>query len=121
MNNLLVAQSGGPTAVINATLAGVLQGIQVTNQIDKVYGAKHGINGVISDELIDLSKVAKNSDALELLKNTPASALGSCRHNYLIGKTMIVNIRKYMRYLPNIILNTLFISAEMTLWTPFIN
>ncbi|NLK73719.1 MAG: 6-phosphofructokinase [Clostridiales bacterium] len=80
MNNLLVAQSGGPTAAINATLAGVLQGIQVTNQIDKVYGAKHGINGVISDELIDLSKVAKNLDALELLKNTPASALGSCRH-----------------------------------------
>lgn len=45
MKNLLVAQSGGPTSAINATLAGVLQGVRVSGKVDKVYGAKHGISG----------------------------------------------------------------------------
>ena len=43
MKNLLIAQSGGPTSAINATLAGVLQGVRVSGKVDKVYGAKHGI------------------------------------------------------------------------------
>ena len=48
MKNLLVAQSGGPTSAINATLAGVLQGVRVSGKVDKVYGAKHGINRTVS-------------------------------------------------------------------------
>lgn len=79
MNNLLVAQSGGPTAAINATLAGVLQGVRASGKIDNVYGAKNGIEGAINDNLIELNEVVRNTEALDTLTYTPSSALGSCR------------------------------------------
>lgn len=80
MNNLLVAQSGGPTAAINATLAGVLQGVRASGKVDKVYGAKNGIEGAINNELIDLDEVVKDSKAMDTLTFTPSSALGTCRY-----------------------------------------
>ena len=80
MNNLLVAQSGGPTAAINATLAGVLQGVRANGKIDKVYGAKNGIEGVIKDCLIDLNEMIRDSNAMDALTYTPSSALGTCRY-----------------------------------------
>lgn len=79
MNNLLVAQSGGPTAAINATLVGVLQGARISGKVDKVYGAKNGIEGAINDNLIDLNELIKDTQALDTLTYTPSSALGSCR------------------------------------------
>jgi len=79
MNNLLVAQSGGPTAAINATLVGVLKEAQISDKVDKVYGAKNGIEGVIKDNIIDLSNIMKDPQALSILTYTPSSALGSCR------------------------------------------
>jgi ATP-dependent phosphofructokinase / diphosphate-dependent phosphofructokinase len=80
MSNLLVAQSGGPTAAINATLAGVLQGVRASGKIDKVYGAKNGIEGAINNQLIDLNEVVKDSKAMDTLTYTPSSALGTCRY-----------------------------------------
>ena len=80
MRNLLVAQSGGPTAAINATLAGVLQGVRASGKVDKVYGAKNGIEGAIKDNLIDLNELIKDTQALDTLIYTPSSALGSCRY-----------------------------------------
>lgn len=80
MNNLLVAQSGGPTAAINATLAGVLQGVRASGKVDKVYGAKNGIEGAIKGQLIDLDAVLKDVKALDTLTYTPSSALGTCRY-----------------------------------------
>ncbi len=80
MRNLLVAQSGGPTAAINATLAGVLQGARASGKVDKVYGAKNGIEGAIKDNLIDLNELIKDTQALDTLIYTPSSALGSCRY-----------------------------------------
>lgn len=80
MNNLLIAQSGGPTAVINATLAGILQGARTNSGIDKVYGAKNGIEGAIKDHLIDLSEIMKDVKAMDTLTYTPSSALGTCRY-----------------------------------------
>ncbi|NLP16436.1 MAG: 6-phosphofructokinase [Clostridiales bacterium] len=80
MNNLLVAQSGGPTVAINATLVGVLQGARVSTKVDKVYGAKNGIEGAINDNLIDLNELIKDTQALDTLTFTPSSALGSCRY-----------------------------------------
>ncbi len=80
MNNLLVAQSGGPTVAINATLVGVLQGAKIYGKIDKVYGAKYGIEGAIKDNLIDLSTLMSDYDKLDTLTYTPSSALGSCRY-----------------------------------------
>lgn len=80
MKNLLVAQSGGPTAAINATLAGVLQGVRASGKVDKVYGAKNGIEGAIKDNLIDLNEVVKDTKAMDTLTYTPSSALGTCRY-----------------------------------------
>lgn len=80
MNNLLVAQSGGPTAAINATLSGVLHGVRASGKIDQVFGAKNGIEGVIKDHLINLNDILMDTGALDLLTCTPSSILGTCRY-----------------------------------------
>ncbi len=76
MKNLLVAQSGGPTAAINATLYGVIKAA-TENNVNKIYGAKFGIKGVLNEDLIDLKE--RLNGEIKLLKQTPASILGSCR------------------------------------------
>lgn len=76
MGNLLVAQSGGPTVAINSTLLGVYKASK--NKVDKVYGARHGIKGLLEKNIYDLSKLL-NGNNENLLKQTPASALASCR------------------------------------------
>lgn len=80
MNNLLVAQSGGPTAAINATLVGILQGVRASGKVDKVFGAKNGIEGAIKGQLIDLNEIVKDTKAMDTLTYTPSSALGTCRY-----------------------------------------
>ncbi len=75
---LVFAQSGGPTSVINASAAGVfIEGLK-SKQITAVYGAAHGIRGILEEEFYDMSKEDKKE--LLLLKNTPSSALGSVRY-----------------------------------------
>lgn len=77
--NIIVGQSGGPTAVINASLYGVIQeGISRGDEIGKVYGMIHGIEGFMAGRVMELS--ALPSEELELLKLTPAAYLGSCRY-----------------------------------------
>lgn len=79
MENLLVIQSGGPTAVINSSLAGVIKGgFSHPDKIEKVYGGFNGIEGVLEERLVSL-ELFKNPEALRLLKQTPSSYLGSCR------------------------------------------
>ncbi len=78
--NVLVAQSGGPTAAINATLAGVVEQAVISGKVGKVYGAKYGIKGVLADDLIDISEILQETHAMLRLIHTPSSALGSCRH-----------------------------------------
>ena len=77
--NAVVGQSGGPTAAINATLAGVIEGALDTDIIGTLYGMRNGIEGLLEDRLVDLGEIFKDSDKLETLKRTPAAALGSCR------------------------------------------
>ena len=79
MKNLLVAQSGGPTAAINATLAGVIKQAMKEDVIDQVYGACYGIQGVLEQKFVNLTEKVDTEEKLEKLKRTPASALGSCR------------------------------------------
>ncbi len=79
MKNLLVAQSGGPTAAINATLAGVFQTAVGSDQVDKIYGAVNGIQGVMEEHFVDLRELLASTQDQELLSQTPAAALGSCR------------------------------------------
>ena len=78
--NAIVGQSGGPTAAINATLAGVIEGCLKEQEIDILYGAVHGIDGLLKENLINLTNIFENHDDLELLKVTPSSYLGSCRY-----------------------------------------
>jgi 6-phosphofructokinase 1 len=78
IGNLLVAQSGGPTAVINASVAGVIQEAQKHKCIENVFGGLNGILGILNDQLIDLNQEEPNT--IEALKHTPAAALGTCRY-----------------------------------------
>ena len=78
--NLLVAQSGGPTAAINATLAGIIEEALKSSAVDKVFGAKYGIQGVLRENFIELSGIENINVMLETLAVTPAAALGSCRY-----------------------------------------
>lgn len=76
--NIVVGQSGGPTAVINSSVAGVYS--QAKNLgIDKVYGMVHGIEGFLEDKLCDLDDYLSESTGIEMLKRTPSAFLGSCR------------------------------------------
>lgn len=79
-NNVLVGQSGGPTAAINATLAGIIsEGIN-NPETGTVYGMVNGIKGVLSDNIINLTEIFSDSRNLDLLKQTPSAYLGSCRY-----------------------------------------
>lgn len=76
--NLLVAQSGGPTAVINASVAGVIQQAGKQEVIEEIYGGLNGIFGILNEDLIDLQE--ETNKGIEGLKYTPAAALGTCRY-----------------------------------------
>lgn len=77
--NLVVAQSGGPSPVINNTLRGIIETARQMSEIDTVYGAHHGIEGVLKEELIDLS--GQCPDEIALLRYTPAAgSIGTCRY-----------------------------------------
>lgn len=80
MHNLLVAQSGGPTSAINATLAGVITEAMIDGSIDRIYGGLNGIQGILQRKLIDLPDYINNTMDLDKLAQTPAAALGSCRY-----------------------------------------
>ncbi len=77
--NILIAQSGGPTCAINASLVGVFGQALKTPEIDAVFGSRCGIEGVIKDELLDLKRVIRTNEDMELLRQTPSTVLGSCR------------------------------------------
>lgn len=78
MKKLIVGQSGGPTSVINASLAGVYYEAKKKG-FDKVYGMVNGIEGLLDEHIVDLDDYFKNKDNLELLKRTPSSFLETCR------------------------------------------
>ncbi len=77
MKNILIGQSGGPTAVINSSLCGVITEAKQHSEIGEIYGMINGIEGFLKDKYIDLRKLT--DDDLGLLKVTPAAYLGSCR------------------------------------------
>ena len=77
--NIVVGQSGGPTAVINSSLAGVFSAAKALG-VKKIYGMHHGIQGFLNEDLIDISEYVKDDKDVELLKRTPSAFLGSCRY-----------------------------------------
>jgi 6-phosphofructokinase len=78
VGNLLVAQSGGPTSVINASLAGVIQEAGRHECIEEIYGGANGILGILNEDLIDIND--EKARTIDGLKYTPAAALGTCRY-----------------------------------------
>ena len=79
IGNIVVGQSGGPTSAINASLAGVFQAAKDLGA-EKIYGMRHGIEGILKEEFINLSQTLGSDSKVQLLKITPSSALGSCRY-----------------------------------------
>ena len=90
MSCAIVGQSGGPTAAINATLAGVIKGAANAHQIGKIdtlFGMKNGIEGLLKEDLISLNEYFFDDKALSYLSDTPGAALGSCRLKLPADKT----------------------------------
>ena len=77
--NVIVGQSGGPTSVINSSLAGVYK-TAIDRGAKKVYGMLHGIKGLLDGQYVDLSEKINSTMDIDLLKRTPSSYLGSCRY-----------------------------------------
>ena len=78
----VVGQSGGPTAAINATLSGVIRGALKAKKegiINTLYGMRNGIEGFLEENLVDLTEMFAGGEGLDILEQTPAAALGSCR------------------------------------------
>lgn len=79
MKNMLVAQSGGPSAAINATITGVIDAGLASKEVGHVYGALNGIKGVLNENFVLLDDACSTKEDRDLLSITPAAALGSCR------------------------------------------
>lgn len=78
--NIAVAQSGGPTCAINASLLGVFRHATKFDQIQTVFGAVNGIEGLIYDNLVNLNEIIASDEEVELIRQTPSTVLGSCRY-----------------------------------------
>jgi len=76
--NAIIGQSGGPTSVINSSLGGIIDGAKQFDQIEKILGMRFGIEGFMAGNIVDLGE--ESAETISGLKQTPSSALGSCRH-----------------------------------------
>ena len=77
--NMLIAQSGGPTAAINASLAGAVEYAMQREEIGEIYGGKNGVEGILQEHFVDLRSLLQTREDFTRLTKTPAMALGSCR------------------------------------------
>ena len=104
MSNCIIAQSGGPTAVINATVAGLVKANQLNPYYDHVYGGLHGIEGILQEKFVDLTNMSEEEN--RILKQTPASALGSCR--YKLKRDNVADFKKLIEVLDKYDIETMF-------------
>ena len=77
--NIIIGQSGGPTAVINSSLAGAIEAAKDAG-VKKIYGMHNGIEGFLNEDILDMNDYIKDGQDLALLRRTPASFLGTCRY-----------------------------------------
>ena len=108
MRNLLVAQSGGPTAAINATVAGVVSCAVLSGKVDHIYGAVNGIEGVLAEKFLDLGKKL----------DSVTGRLAPVVINWAIRKKTRRILKKYFKFFADMRSVILFISAEMIRWIP---
>lgn len=104
MGNCIVAQSGGPTSVINATLAGVVKGNQLNPIYKTVYGGLNGIEGILEERFVDLTNMSEAENYI--LRQTPSSALGSCR--YKLKRSNVADFEKLFAILEKYDIDTMF-------------
>ena len=104
MANCLVAQSGGPTSVINATVAGVVKANQMNPYYDHVYGGLNGIEGILNERFVDLTEMS--DDENRILRQTPSSALGSCR--YKLKRDNVADFEKLFAIMEKYDIETMF-------------
>ncbi len=113
IKNAIVGQSGGPTAAINATLAGVIKGAaQNSNSIKTLYGMTNGIKGFLREDMVNLSEIFADDDNIKILCQTPSAYLGSCRFKL----TQDEDIKKCLNFLKSTTSVISFILVEMTQW-----
>lgn len=80
MKNCIVAQSGGPTVAINASLAGIISNVMKSDQYGTIYGSVNGITGILEHRILNLSDIFSEEGRIDTLKSSPAMYLGSCRY-----------------------------------------
>lgn len=100
--NIAIAQSGGPTCAINASLLGVFSHGAKYNEIDTIYGSVNGIEGLIYDNIVNLQDIITNDNDVELIRQTPSTVLGSCRYKLpsykddpAVYETIVKNMRAH--------------------------
>lgn len=104
MGNCLVAQSGGPTSVINATVAGVVKANQMNPYYKTVYGGLNGIEGILQERFVDLTNMSDEEN--RILRQTPSSALGSCR--YKLKRDNVADFERLFEVLDKYDIETMF-------------
>lgn len=104
MSNCIVAQSGGPTSVINATVAGIVKANQMNPVYEHVYGGLNGIEGILAERFVDLTTMSEEEN--HILQQTPSSALGSCR--YKLKRDNVEDFEKLMTIMEKHNIETLF-------------
>ena len=104
MSNCIVAQSGGPTSVINATVAGIVKANQLNPLYEHVFGGLNGIEGILQERFVDLTKMTEAEN--RVLKQTPSSALGSCR--YKLKRDNVADFEKLIAIMEKYDVETLF-------------
>ena len=100
--NIAIAQSGGPTCAINASLLGVFRHATKYDEIQNIFGSVNGIEGLIYDNIVKLSDIITDDNDVELIRQTPSTVLGSCRYKLpsykddpAIYETIVNNMRKH--------------------------
>ena len=100
--NIAVAQSGGPTCAINASLLGVFRHATKYEEIETVYGSVNGVEGLILDNFVNLCDIISDDEDVELIRQTPSTVLGSCRYKLpdyksdsTVYETILSNLLKH--------------------------
>lgn len=116
--NAIIGQSGGPTSVINASLAGVFSACRA-HGVPTVYGMRFGVQGLLQDNLVNLTDALSAPGALDLLRHTPASYLGSCRFKLPPSARAKTSTAHCLMFCTAMISAISFMSAVTTAWIPF--
>ena len=114
MSNCLVGQSGGPTSVINATVAGIVKANQMNPIYDHVYGGLNGIEGILNERFVDLTNMTEEEN--KILRQTPSSALGSCR--YKLKRDNVADFEKLIKILDKYDIETMMRIVDIIYTVP---